>query len=48
MTKKFYVNNRKCVVTLEKQGGFWIVKVDGDVHYKGANELFAVQKFQEI
>ncbi len=37
-----------CKVELVKEGTDYIVKVDGDVYKRTANELFAVQVFNEI
>lgn len=48
MIKEFVTGKSTCRVTLERQGGFWVVKVDGNIYYKGVNELFAVQKFLEV
>lgn len=47
-TKRFYVNGKSCKVELVKEGTDYIVKVDGDVYKRTANELFAVQAFNEI
>lgn len=35
-------------VELVKEGTDYIVKVDGDVYKRTANELFAVQAFNEV
>lgn len=37
-----------CKVELVKVGTDYIVKVDGDVYKRTANELFAVQAFNEV
>lgn len=37
-----------CKVTLENDGGWWLVKIDNSVHKQTANELFAVQVFNAI
>lgn len=36
------------VVRLEKCGAMYFVNIGEEQYYKGANELFAVQKFNEI
>ena len=46
--KSFYVGNKKCNVVLKKEGTDYIVELDGAVYKKTANELFAVQAFNEI
>lgn len=46
--KKFYVGNKMCNVLLKKEGTDYIVEVDRTVYKKTANELFAVQAFNEI
>ena len=46
--KKFYVGKKLCNVQLKKEGTDYIVEVDGTVYKKTANELFAVQAFNEI
>lgn len=49
MTKSFYVNNKKVVVTLTRDRfGIYRVAVNGDVYKTTANELFAVQCFNAI
>lgn len=35
-------------VTLENDGGWWLVKIGNSVHKQTANELFAVQVFNAI
>ena len=47
-TKRFYVNSKSCNVELKKDGSDYLVVVDGNVHAKTPNELYAVQKFNEI
>ena len=47
-TKRFYVNGRLCKVELKKDGSDYLVEVDGNVYAKTPNELYAVQKFNEI
>lgn len=47
-TKRFYVNGKSCKVELKKEGADYLVAVDGDVCVKTPNELYAVQKFNEI
>ena len=47
-TKKFHVNGRPCKVELKKDGADYLVVVDGNVYAKTPNELYAVQKFNEI
>lgn len=37
-----------CKVTLENDGGWWLVKIGNSVHKQTANELFAVQVFNAI
>ena len=46
--KRFYVGNKACNVVLKKEGTDYIVEIDGTVYKKTANELFAVQVFNEI
>ena len=46
--KSLCVGNKKCNVALKKEGTDYIVEVDGTVYKKTANELFAVQAFNEI
>ena len=46
--KKFNVGNKIHNVWLKKEGNDYIVKVDGEVYKKTANELFAVQTFNAI
>ena len=41
-------HNQVCKVTLEKEDGFFVVKLNGEISKKTANELFAVQYFNEI
>jgi hypothetical protein len=48
MKKYFIVAIRGVEVTLEKNGGFYSVYVDGRLYKRTANELFAVQAFNEI
>lgn len=36
------------LVTLEKHGDLFFVKIDGDVFYKSASEIFATTKFIDI
>ena len=47
-TKRFYVNGKSCKVELKKDGSDYIVVVDGNVYEKTPNELYVVQKFNEI
>lgn len=47
-TKRFYVNCNPCKVELKKEGADYLVVVDGYVYAKAQNELYAVQKFNEI
>lgn len=47
-TKRFNVNSKSCKVELKKEGADYLVVVDGDVQEKTPNELYAVQKFNEI
>ena len=47
-TKRFYINGKSCKVELKKEGGDYIVVVDGKVYAMTPNELYAVQKFNEI
>lgn len=47
-TKTFCVNGRFCKVELKKEGADYLVVVDGDVYAKTPNDLYAVQKFNEI
>ena len=47
-TKRFYVNGKPCKVELKKDGTDYLVIVDGNVYTKTPNELYAVQKFNEI
>lgn len=44
----FMSTGKRCRVELLKDGGFYIVKVDGNVYKRTANELFAVQTFNAI
>lgn len=37
-----------CKVTLENDGGWWLVKIGNSVHKQTANELFAVQVFNAV
>lgn len=46
--KTIRVGNRTSKVELVKEWTDYIVKVDGDVYKRTANELFAVQAFNEI
>ena len=48
MRKSFYCGKRMVEVTLEKNAGVYSVYVDGSLYKKTANELFAVQAFNEI
>jgi hypothetical protein len=47
-TKRFYANSKSCKVELVKEGTDYIVKVDGGFYKRTANELFAVQAFNEV
>ena len=47
-TKRFYVDDKPCKVELKKEGSDYLVIVDGNVYAKTPNELYAVQKFNEI
>ena len=47
-TKRFYVNGKTCKVELKKEGGDFLVVVDGEVYKKTPSELYAAQKFNEI
>ena len=47
-TKRFYVNCKSCKSELKKEGSDYLVVVDGNVYAKTQNELYAVQKFNEI
>ncbi len=47
-TKRFYVNGKSCKVELKKDGADYLVVVDNKVQEKTPNELYAVQKFNEI
>lgn len=47
-TKRFYVNGKPCKVELKKECVDYLVVVDGNVQEKTPNELYAVQKFNEI
>ena len=47
-TKRFYVNRKLCKVGLKKEGTDYLVVVDGNVYANTPNELYAVQKFNEI
>lgn len=44
--KEKYIGVSK--VTLENDGGWWLVKIGDSVHKQTANELFAVQVFNAI
>lgn len=46
-TKIFY-GRTTTTVRLIFDGKFYLVSVGDDVYYKGANEIFAMQKFNEI
>ena len=46
--KNIHGGNKMPNVFLKKEGAFYIVKVDGVVYKKSANELFAVQAFNSI
>ena len=41
-------HNQVCNVTLEKEDGFFVVKINGEISKKTANELFAVQYFNAL
>ena len=41
-------NGRLCETTLEKEDGFFVVKINGEISKKTANELFAVQYFNAL
>ena len=47
-TKRFYVNSNSCKVELKKEGVDYLVIVDGNVYAKTPNDLYSVQKFNEI
>lgn len=47
-TKTFYANGKSCKVELKKEGADYHVVVDGNVCVKTPNELYALQKFNEI
>ena len=47
-TKRFYVNGKSCKVELKEDGAEYIGVVDGNVYSKTPNELYAVQKVNEI
>ena len=47
-TKRFYVNGKPCKVELKKDGSDYIVVVDGNVYAKTPNEMYVMQKFNEI
>ena len=47
-SKTFRVNKRICKAELIKKDKLYIVKVGKEVYAKTANELFAVQVFNEI
>lgn len=46
--KTFRTEKGICKVELVKKGAEYIVKVDGDIYKRTANELFAVQTFNAI
>lgn len=46
--KMVKTNAGKQLVTLVKQDGMYSVRVDGVGIYSSANQLFAVQKFNEV
>lgn len=46
--KTFRTGREICRVELVKEGTDYIVKVDGDVYKRIANELFAAQTFNAI
>lgn len=46
--KTFRIGREICKVELVKEGAEYIVKVDGGVYKRTANELFAVQTFNAI
>ena len=48
MRKSFILHNQVCNVTLEKEDGFFVVKCNGEIYKKTANELFAVQYFNAL
>ena len=47
-TKRLYVNGKSFKVELKKDGSDYLVVVDGNVYAKTPNELYALQKFNEI
>ena len=47
-TKRFFVNCKLCKVELKEYGTDYLVVVDGNVYAKTPNELYAMQKFNEI
>ena len=44
--KEKYIGGSR--VTLENDGGWWLVKIGNSVHKQTANELFTVQTFNAI
>lgn len=46
--KKIKSNGNILNVTLEKHGGMYFVKCDGDIYYQSANELYATERFVGI
>lgn len=46
--KEILCNGKSCEVELKKEGADYLVVVGGDVYAKTPNELYAVQKFNEI
>lgn len=48
MKKEFWCDKKICTVELVKEGMFYVVKVDGVVYKKTANETFAVECFVSI
>lgn len=47
-TRRFYVNGKSCKVELKKEGVDFLVVIYGNMYAKTPNELYAVQKFNEI
>lgn len=46
--KDILCNGKSCKVELKKEGADYLAVVDGNVYAKTPNELYAVQKFNEI
>lgn len=46
--EKRFTTNKPHTVTLTYDGKFYSVYVDVELYYRGANEIFAMQKFNEI